>query len=303
MGSCILALWFTLVSQQGKLPSDEKVKKAELRLSESPDDPDANLVMGKHLAFRKNDWEKARAYLLKGVDSNLRKLAEREDENPQDVKGWLLVGDCFLRAAKKIPEFKSQLCERSAYWYGKAWTEVEDQEKEKLRATLRSMFQNSAAPLNKGLVGAKDWESPVQEAKAGPTAAAAKSGRNSFHVTGMKHPQKNYVPLGKSLMGKPGASCIFRAWVLTDENDSADEAFIFPIYGADGKVIFHPILPVPNDRPWWRLVETKFVLPEDTLKVTLGFVAASTTGCVFIDDVSFTMDGREMLKNNSFEER
>jgi hypothetical protein len=53
------------------------------RLTESPDDPDANLAAGRYLCFIKSEWEKGLPMLGKGSDPNLKTLAALELSNPK----------------------------------------------------------------------------------------------------------------------------------------------------------------------------------------------------------------------------
>lgn len=53
------------------------VKEAVKTLENSPDDPDANLTVGRYRCLLKREWSDGLRYLEKGSDENLRGLAER----------------------------------------------------------------------------------------------------------------------------------------------------------------------------------------------------------------------------------
>ena len=56
----------------------EEVETAMKTLEEKPLDPEANLVVGKHLCFKKGEWKQGRSMLALGGDATLKALALRE---------------------------------------------------------------------------------------------------------------------------------------------------------------------------------------------------------------------------------
>src|SRR5262249_33716111 len=62
----------------------EKVKSASEALRQQPEDPGANLVMGKYVCFDKGDWGKGLPLLVKGSDGQLQALAEKDLAKPTD---------------------------------------------------------------------------------------------------------------------------------------------------------------------------------------------------------------------------
>jgi hypothetical protein len=69
----------------------DKVKKALDSLVEKPDDPAANLLVGKHFCFTKGDWEKGLPLLAKSGDAILAPLATKDltgTEVLQAADGW-----------------------------------------------------------------------------------------------------------------------------------------------------------------------------------------------------------------------
>ena len=65
----------------------EGVKRAELSLSVNPDDPEANLDVGRFFCFFKEDWKNGLTCLAKGSDEKLKAMAEKELAHPQDAEG------------------------------------------------------------------------------------------------------------------------------------------------------------------------------------------------------------------------
>ncbi len=58
----------------------KKLKPSMDKLKESPDDPEANLVVGRYACFSKSDWEKGVAMLAKSSDGTLKAAAKLEAE-------------------------------------------------------------------------------------------------------------------------------------------------------------------------------------------------------------------------------
>ncbi len=81
--------------------SIEIVKPAFELLKEKPDDPEANMIAGKHVCFVKGDWESGLPMLAKGTDAKLRKLANNESTNPMDASEQKYLGDNWWEIAEK----------------------------------------------------------------------------------------------------------------------------------------------------------------------------------------------------------
>ena len=90
--------------------------------------------------------------------------------------------------------------------------------------------------------------------------------------------------------------------MLTDGTDSAEDKLFATVTTADSRVAANPSVFVSPDQPWFKRIEVRFTAPETAAKLTVGFAVMSTRGTIFIDDVSLKQDGRELLKNGSFEQ-
>jgi hypothetical protein len=91
------------------------------RLEADPDDPEANLAVGLHRCFAKDDWEKGLPMLAKGSDRALKALAEKERTPPETTDGQVALGDGWWEAASgKGKTDKARYQERAVHWYGKA---------------------------------------------------------------------------------------------------------------------------------------------------------------------------------------
>jgi hypothetical protein len=96
---------------------DRFVQQAEL-LKARPDDPAANLVVGRYYCFRHGDWEKGLPYLAKGSDAALKKAAGDELSGPMSAKENELVGDGWWAAAENLDEpLRGAIREHAASFY------------------------------------------------------------------------------------------------------------------------------------------------------------------------------------------
>lgn len=70
-------------------------------LAKTPDDPSANLEMGKFLCFVKGSWDLGLRFVVKGSDAGLKGLAERELANPSSAAELVAIGDLWREQAEK----------------------------------------------------------------------------------------------------------------------------------------------------------------------------------------------------------
>src|SRR5579862_9996186 len=125
MGTKTMGAFLIIVAafQTHPLPSEAEFKKAKEQLSSTPDDPDANKIVGKYTAFVLGDYFNALPHLSKSGDKVLKSIADHELDpehtasNPQKVG----MGDEWVLAAKANPPLARLFHDRAAYWYGQAW--------------------------------------------------------------------------------------------------------------------------------------------------------------------------------------
>lgn len=95
------------------------------RLKKNPDEPEANLELGKYYGFFKRNWDKALPLLAKGGDETLRQLARRDLAGPKDAHDRLALADAWWeRAAAEQDPAKLALQARAATWYDRALGQV-----------------------------------------------------------------------------------------------------------------------------------------------------------------------------------
>lgn len=88
-------------------------------MKSNPDDPAANLVVGKWKCFQEGDWESGLPLLAKSGDETLAKLAKQELlRSGESVDDRLALGDAWWNAAEKAgPSEKADYLGRAYDWY------------------------------------------------------------------------------------------------------------------------------------------------------------------------------------------
>jgi hypothetical protein len=99
-----------------------RVKGANAALASNPDDPNANLVVGRALCFTSGDWDRGLPYLAKASDAAIRALARRDLASPARPKEQAAVADGWYELASKerAPAAQANLRRRAAKYYGDA---------------------------------------------------------------------------------------------------------------------------------------------------------------------------------------
>jgi hypothetical protein len=99
----------------------EVAKSAESTLARTPSDPQANVVMGKFVAFVKGDFDAGLTMLEKGSDPALSSLAKADLDNPETPAAQLELAEAWWDLADAQPaEFRQAIRNRAGFWYRKA---------------------------------------------------------------------------------------------------------------------------------------------------------------------------------------
>jgi hypothetical protein len=115
----------------------EAVLKASETLKTAPNDPAANLAVGKYECFQKGDWQHGLAALALGDDPELKSLAKKDTEGPASADEQASLGDDWWNLAdKQGPGAKKQIQARARYWYEKALPELSGLVKAKVEKRL-----------------------------------------------------------------------------------------------------------------------------------------------------------------------
>jgi hypothetical protein len=99
-----------------------EVKKAVATLKEKPDDPAANLAVGRYRCFTQGRWAEGVKLLARGSDPRLKAAAELEQAPLPDGAVLAKVGDAWWDFAQEAtdPSDKWAAEARARSWYGRA---------------------------------------------------------------------------------------------------------------------------------------------------------------------------------------
>lgn len=104
----------------------QKIQQARARLESNPDDPHANLLVGKWLCFAKRDWDSGLPLLAKSGDETLRSLAAEElSRTGENAGDQLALADAWGDAAENAEaDDKGDFLARAHDWYRLAQSNV-----------------------------------------------------------------------------------------------------------------------------------------------------------------------------------
>jgi len=97
------------------------VKPAADALKTNPDDPAANLALGKYRCFAQARWDDGLKLLAKGADPVLRAAADLDLAETRTGVADVKVGDAWWGYAQAAPDAEKRAAEaRARFWYGRA---------------------------------------------------------------------------------------------------------------------------------------------------------------------------------------
>jgi formylglycine-generating enzyme required for sulfatase activity len=104
----------------------EALQAAREQLKTAPDDPAANLVLGRWHCFQQGDWDEGLKFLAKGSDSGLKSLAAQElASSPSTFEERVARGDAWWDLAEKADgKTKAGMRQRAGRWYQEALPEL-----------------------------------------------------------------------------------------------------------------------------------------------------------------------------------
>jgi serine/threonine-protein kinase len=122
-------------------------------LLDKPEDPAANLAVGKFMGLVQGDWARAAAMLIKSGDPLLRAAAQKELDGAPDANAQVALGDAWWNAGEKEnqPEVKRRLTKRSYYWYLKAVPSLTGLSRQRAESRLRGGATVSLPGVPSGL--------------------------------------------------------------------------------------------------------------------------------------------------------
>ena len=107
-----------LVQVQKKLWED--AEQAATLLAASPDDPAANLTLGRYRCLVRNDWEAGLPHLAKGSDEQLAAIAALEAKKPTASDALELANQWYEWGEKASESDKNGALQRAKHWYSTA---------------------------------------------------------------------------------------------------------------------------------------------------------------------------------------
>lgn len=121
----------------------EAVAPARQTLASRPDDPAANLALGRYLCFCKADWRHGLIYLTRSGDARLQQLAENDMAGPLSADEQLAVADGWWDLSdKETGLLRTRLQERAVAWYTQALPRLDGLDKEKAEKRIRLLASN-----------------------------------------------------------------------------------------------------------------------------------------------------------------
>jgi hypothetical protein len=253
-------------------------------LEEKPDDPQANLAVGKYLCFVKDDWAKGLPCLAKGSDETLKKLAANDAlfAGPGEVAAEtrLELADMWWPKSR----------ERALYWYKRAWPNLNPLQKEKVRGLFREVYARGK-PVEKKPTPT-GWVQDKTDPGTGADEQYASSGRRSLCLVGGK-PSAVTPQEWADLRGAKEVVLTMQA--LSEGGPSSMSSVRIQFWTKDSPDTFEAV-PLPGDEPWWQEVRAAVKVPEKATKVKVHLLQP-TAGRIWLDQMSLKADGIEVMTN------
>ena len=295
----MLILLALLLLGQVPNPFDAEAKKAELKLAEKPEDPAANLAVGKRLLYA-GDGEKAVPFLLKGSDPTLKAAAKAETElDPSNLLFLLEAGDLWAQAMSANRPLRQACLDRASSWYAKAWPGLDELRKMKLRERLAKLY--APAIPGKAVGFPKGWGGPLGgKWKVEVQAARVHAGGTALLIQPQAENGLSEVFRANPMAVSGGQKLEISAWVLSDGTNYLSDGFVAHVLGSDGAAAASLTFPIRADFPIWTKVSKEISTPKGSEKLTLSFVIGSGKGLIFVSDLSVKLDGKELLPPEGF---
>jgi hypothetical protein len=124
------------------------VQRAMETLETTPDDPAANMSVGKYLCFAKGDWKRGLAMLTKGDDAKLMGLAAQELDGTDDAKEQVTLADSWWKIGKeKSNQSYSEILPHAGSLYRRALPQLTGLAKAKVEKRLALFASPPKVPV------------------------------------------------------------------------------------------------------------------------------------------------------------
>lgn len=296
-----------LLTQAKPLPTEDDFAKAKAKLENDPLDPEASNTVGKYMAFVLGDYSGAMPFLVYSPDKTLKTLAEHELDAKYTASAVQKVGmgDEWVTAAKNFKVLSPAFYDRAAQWYTLAWPGLDNVWKDRSRIQGRKLaVARPQGVARKGMPSG--WTTDVGNAGANAIldGNVARVGSYSVKLPAADAKTAGSVSAFKSVLTPiSGKTYEVSAYVLADGTENAaDSIFVWFFDGAGNNINKQSVF-VPVDMPFWNRVVIKGDVPKGAVRALVGVALYSKSGNFWIDDFSMKVDGKEVLKNTSFEEK
>ena len=295
-------LWALVALQAAQADPPPEVRRALATLEKSPDDGPACSVAGRYY-LSTGDTEKALPYLKKCSDDALRAAALAE-EGASEAKGAKLVeiGDLWVKALAKNRAARQAILDRASEWYAKAWPDLDELWKAKLRERLAKLYVPQV-PV-RGMTRPPGWGGPVDPVhRTILSAERVHSGGRAAKCMPGKRAKSPRLLITPTVPLRGGSHVEYSIWVLSEGTESLDDYVLFFVADAEGTNLTIGKKFMQADLPVWKRLTWEVNVPDNAARGAIEVVLSSQGGVVFVDDLSIKVDGKEVLQGGGFEER
>lgn len=276
--------------------SEADYKRGLSLLAKNPDDATGNLVVGAYLGSI-GKWDEALPYLAKSNNKDVADAVVKDQAGaPGGKYDQLEVGDLWATAATKVGKYKKQFNDRALFWYAKCWPDLDGAFKDKLRTRLKQIQLKPGTTV------------PITQMQGWPEAAGKTFSSGQYAVLGNKSLRIDFdkkVAIGyltpKDQPAPAGKDYVFSGWILSDGTDTIGEHLQLDILAQGSQLIDQKKLSIQPDTPVWTFLSIKGTFPTNAIAFRVTCIFESKVGSAWYDGVSLVVDGKELIKNGSFE--
>ncbi len=117
-----------------------RVQTAITVLDGKPDDPEANLLVGRFLSFMRGEWAEGLKFLARGSDPQIKTLAIEELAQPTSAEEQKLLADGWWDAGARQDQLGQMQAEyHAATWYRKARGDLPSTTQAAIDARIKSL--------------------------------------------------------------------------------------------------------------------------------------------------------------------
>ncbi|MCH8046292.1 MAG: hypothetical protein IID44_21500 [Planctomycetes bacterium] len=119
------------------------IAPALAKLKTSPDDPEANLIAGKHYCLNRAAWQIGLKMLAQSAHEKIKAAAQLDRSEPTDSRKQVVVGDAWYEVANSDKTFEG-FHARAHYWYEQALGELGGLTKLKVEKRMQETAKTAA---------------------------------------------------------------------------------------------------------------------------------------------------------------